>query len=103
MSLHPAMTRSIDQLRSRAGELLDRARSETTEQVAHISGRGAGWVDEAGQALAGYAENLAEAAGARATRVAGGVAGAVDRWTTNLGDRMVRLGAGLTGPRPERD
>lgn len=55
MSKHPV----VDVLRARAGELFDRARAETTDEVARLSGRGADWIDEAGQLLGDAAVTIA--------------------------------------------
>lgn len=104
MPLSPTMARSIDELRARAGELFDRARGETTDQLAQFSGRSASWVDEAGRSVADNAvtmtEQLTEAAGQRVERLADRLAGTVCQWTEGLGDRMVKLGEELAKPRP---
>lgn len=100
MSLHAA-------IRARAGELVDLARDEATENVARLFGRGAGWVEETGRLLGDRAvsmtANLANTAGTRATRGADRLAGTVDRWSAGLSDRLVRLGVELSDSRHERD
>lgn len=107
MPLPSPVTQWLDVLRSQTTELLDQARSEAEEQVAHFTGRGAGWVDEAGHALAESTvvatTRLTETAGEHAAGLADRVAVVVGRWSGQLGDRLVSLGEELGGPRRGRD
>ncbi len=107
MPLPPPVHRSLSTLRDQAGELADRARTETADQAAQLSGRGAGWLDEASHLLADGAvavtAHLTKAAGSGATRLADRVATGVDRWGNGLGDRIVRLGEEIARLRPRRD
>ena len=86
--------------------MFERTRADIMDQVAHLSGRGASWVDEAGRTLADstvtLATQLTETAGQRANHAADRVAGVVGRWTEQLGDRMIRLGEQVAAPRRDR-
>ena len=86
--------------------MFERTRADILDQVANLSGRGAGWVDEAGKTLADGTVNLAaqltETAGERTAHAAERVATAVGRWTEQLGDRMVRFGEQVAEARRDR-
>ncbi|WP_236795423.1 hypothetical protein [Amycolatopsis sp. GM8] len=103
MPIPTDLSRLIRDLRVRAGGLAERARTETSEQLARFSGRGAAWVDEAGDLLAERAATagarFTEAAAERGARLSTGVAATVDRWSGNLANRMVHLGEELSRPR----
>src|SRR5262245_5190850 len=90
-------------------ETVNHARTEIMNRVAHLSGRGADWIDESGHALANRTltatAQLTAATNERAEqvaeRLAGRAADAICRWTEALGDRMIRVGEDLTTPRNE--
>lgn len=107
MPLPQPVRRSLGTLRDQAGDLADRARDEAADQAAQLSGRGAGWLDEAGQLVADGAvtitAQLTKAAGAGAARLADRVATTVDHWGNGLGDRIVRLGEEIARLRRHRD
>lgn len=95
MPLPSLLAGPAEVLRTQAGDLFDRARAEAMDRVAQLAGRGADRIDGAGQALADETVSAAEQLTTAADRVAGQVAGTIGRWSTALGDRMVRLGEDL--------
>jgi len=111
-------TQLIQTVRTQADALLDRARSETADQIAQFSGRAASWADQAGAAAAEVSEETAATVGSAGRSAAETAAGTADRYARRTGDCLarvtgrsahslseflLRVGDALTEPRPPRD
>ncbi|HEX3786982.1 MAG TPA: hypothetical protein VHW44_03910 [Pseudonocardiaceae bacterium] len=108
MLISAPIAQLIDTARGQAGALLNRVRGEAGEHLAQLSGRTAGWADEAGDAVAVITDAAAvtagqvsrdavDAADRYAERTRDRVTRLSYRWTENLGDHLVRLGGARSG------
>ena len=110
MATPTRLARFADVTRARAAVLWDQARQAASERVAELTGRAAGWIDDAGDGFGRLAEGAAsrvcgfsytagEATGRRAERIGECLALAVRSWSAELGDGVVHLGESLTAER----
>jgi hypothetical protein len=103
----------LDTAKDEVSLLLNRARTAVAEHVAQLRGRTARWIDDAGDAVGVISDDAsatatrlshraAAALGHHAEQALNQLAHTANRYSQDLGDRVVRSGQGLTRARRKR-
>jgi ubiquinone biosynthesis protein UbiJ len=112
------LSQLVNTVRTQASALLGRARSETADQIAQLSGRAASWADQAGEAVGEASEEAAASVSSAGRSAADTAAESAERYVQLAGDRLaratgrathslgelaLRLGEAITDSRSSRD